>query len=286
MNTAQTMHVDNLPFRLPTRAQNSHKGDFGSVGIVGGAPGMVGAALLAGRAALFSGAGRVYVGAMDERLFVDFTCPELMTTAAESLPALPEPACLVAGPGMGVSNRARRLLESALTVTHALLLDADALNLIARDAELMAALQTRSANTLITPHPGEAARLLGMQTQAIQQAREEAIQRLVELTGTTVVLKGHASLIQCPGGVIWRNNTGNAGMAAPGMGDVLTGVIAALIAQGLSMEHAAMLGVLLHGQAGDEAAAAASAPAHSLAGLTASELLPFIRRGIARMQAG
>jgi len=285
MNTPQTINIDNLP-HLAARAQNSNKGDFGSVGILGGAPGMVGATLLAGRAALFSGAGRVYVGALDDRLLVDFTCPELMATSAESLPALPAPACLVVGPGMGISNRARRLLATALGVEHALLLDADALNLIARDTELMAALQTRSADTLITPHPGEAARLLGIETQTIQLAREDAIQHLVELTGATVVLKGHNSLIQHPGKAIWRNSTGNAGMAAPGMGDVLTGVIAALIAQGLTTEHAAVLGVWLHGQAGDEAASVAGTTGHSLAGLTASELILFIRRGIARMQTG
>lgn len=284
MQIIRGMTIDSLPNRLAARAQNSNKGDFGSVGILGGAAGMLGAVLLAGRAALYCGAGRVYVGALDERLIVDPACLELMLAPAESMPALPPPGCLIVGPGMGISNRARRLLESALQVEHTLLVDADALNLLARDAELMAALKTRAAPTLLTPHPGEAARLLGVDTQTIQGDREIAIRRLVEFTGATIVLKGHATLVQHPDAAIWRNSTGNPGMSAPGMGDVLTGVIAALVAQGLSAEHAAVVGVWLHGQAGDEAAAAASAPGHGLTGLTASEIIPFVRHGIARMQ--
>jgi hydroxyethylthiazole kinase-like uncharacterized protein yjeF len=281
-----TICPDSLPARLPARPPNSHKGDFGAVGVVGGAPGMVGAALLAGRAALYCGAGRVYIGALDDRLIVDPACPELMLAPAESMPALPPPGCMIIGPGLGVSNRARRLLEAALLLKHALLLDADALNLLARDSELMAILRARTAPTLLTPHPGEAARLLGQDTQAIQAARNSAIKSLVELTGATVILKGQASLVQHPGDAIWRNTTGNPGMAAPGMGDVLSGVIAALLAQGLSAQHAAVFGVWLHGQAGDEAAAAASQPGHGLTGLTAAEIIPFLRRGIARMQTG
>lgn len=274
--------LDILPALLPPRHPDSHKGDYGSVGIVGGAPGMTGAALLAARAALYCGAGRVYVGTLDERLAVDPLFPELMIVAAEALPALPRPACLIVGPGLGVSGVARRALASALRVDHALLLDADALNLIARDAELLAALQARASATVLTPHPAEAARLLGQETHSIQADRETAIRQLTELTHATVVLKGHATLVQTPGQEIWRNSTGNPGMAAPGMGDVLAGIIAALIAQGLSGEAAAGLGVWLHGQAGDDAVAAGLGPA----GLTASEVSRHARRVLTHLQSG
>lgn len=268
-----------LPAPLAPRAQDSHKGDFGSVGILGGAPGMVGAALLAGRAALYCGAGRVYVGILDDRLAVDPACPELMLLAAEDLPALPPPSCLIVGPGMGHSNRARRVLATALPLDQTLLLDADALNLLAGDAELLAMLQSRSAATLLTPHPGEAARLLGLETDDIQSDRSRALDRLVALTGASVALKGHATLVQHPGQELWCNSSGNPAMAAPGMGDVLTGIIAALIAQGMSVEQAAVAGVWLHGEAGDEAVTASK----GLICLTASEVIQSARRVLARI---
>jgi hydroxyethylthiazole kinase-like uncharacterized protein yjeF len=281
----QIISLDTVPISLAARTQASHKGDFGSVGVLGGAPGMAGAALLAGRAALHCGAGRVYLGTLDERLAVDPICPELMIVAAEALPALPHPACLVVGPGLGDSNLARRVLEAALRVEHALLLDADALNLIARDTALLATLQARTGITVLTPHPGEAARLLGVSTHDIQSDRESAIQNLCLLTGATVVLKGHATLVQHPGQEIWQNSTGNPGMAAPGMGDVLTGVIAALIAQGVSDKHtavaAAVLGVWVHGQAGDDAVATGLGPI----GLAASEVSSFARRVLKRFSS-
>jgi hydroxyethylthiazole kinase-like uncharacterized protein yjeF len=274
----RTISRETLPARLTPRALDSHKGDFGSVGILGGAPGMAGAILLAARAALYCGAGRVYVGALDERLTVDTVCPELMIVPAEALPALPHPACLIAGPGMGDSNGARRVLAQALKVEHALLLDADALNLIAGDGELLVLLQARSTATLLTPHPGEAARLLGVSNREIQSDRNAAIQRLVALTGATSILKGQATLVQHPGQPIWRNTSGNPAMATPGMGDVLTGIIAALIAQGMAIEHAAVLGVWLHGQAGDAALEASG----GCVALTASEVSQFARQFLAR----
>lgn len=280
----QTIRQATLPARLPPRSGDSHKGDYGAVGILGGAPGMAGAALLAGRAALHCGAGRVYVGTLDKRLAVDPLYPELMIVAAEAMPALPPPACLIAGPGMGNASSARRVLSKALQVEHALLLDADALNLIAGDAELLAMLQARTAGatsgvTLLTPHPGEAARLLGVENSEIQRDRSGAIQRLVELTGATVVLKGHATLVQHPGQPIWCNSSGNPAMAAPGMGDVLTGIIAALIAQGMGVEHAAVVGVWLHGQAGDEAQAVSGGQGV----LTASEVSQQARSVLAHL---
>lgn len=263
------IHPETLPARLPPRPTHSHKGDFGAVGVLGGAPGMAGAALLVGRAALLSGAGRVYVGLLDERVAWDPVAPELMLTTPDHALRPPTPACLVAGPGLGQSGAARGWLEQALESAYPLILDADALNLVARDKELTDVLIARSGPTLLTPHPGEAARLLNLSTEQVQHGRPAAIQALAERYRASVVLKGAASLVLTREGSLWRNTTGNPGMAAPGMGDVLCGIIAALAAQGLDLEQAALLGVWLHGAAGDRAAA----QGHGPVGLTASELI-------------
>lgn len=263
-----------LPFQLPPRPADCHKGNFGAVGVLGGAPGMGGAALLAARAALACGAGRVYVGLLDTRIALDPATPELMIGTPERMLALPGPACLVAGPGLGCSAAARDWLLGALAVEHALLLDADALNLVAGDGAMMDRVRARAAPTLITPHPGEAARLLGTSAAEIQADREGAAERLLALTGATVVLKGASTLVRFPQGPLWRNTTGNPGMAAPGMGDVLAGLIAALLAQGMAPEQAAMAGVWLHGAAGDAAVAAGYGPV----GLAASEVVSAARR--------
>lgn len=256
------------PTPLPRRHADCHKGDFGAVGILGGAVGMAGAAILAGRGALLCGAGRVYVGMLDGRVGFDPATPEMMVTSPEQVLRLPPPACLVAGPGMGASGGARQWLEQALGVEHALLLDADALNLISQDAGLRENVQRRHGPTLLTPHPGEAARLLGVATAAVQKDREGAVKRLADLYAATVILKGMGTLIHQAGGKVWHNITGNPGMAAPGMGDVLAGIIAALVAQGLDSEQAAVTGVWVHGTAGDHAAEAGRGPV----GLTASEV--------------
>ncbi|MCU0933171.1 MAG: NAD(P)H-hydrate dehydratase [Thiobacillaceae bacterium] len=253
---------------------DSHKGDFGAVGILGGAPGMAGAALLAGRAALACGAGRVYVGLLDARVAVDAGTPELMLAAPERLLTLPRPACLVAGPGLGLAAAARDWLRAALALEHAVLFDADALNLLAGDDALLALLRARAAPSLITPHPGEAARLLGETPAAVQAERPAALRRLQRLTGACVVLKGAQTLVGGAEDEVWRNETGNPGMAAPGMGDVLAGLIAALQAQGMSAFDAARTGVWLHGAAGDAAVQNGCGPV----GLAASELIPHARR--------
>lgn len=259
---------------LKPRPSDCHKGDFGNVGILGGDTGMTGAALLAGRAALWLGAGRVYCGLLDIRIAVDPVSPELMLTTPEQILALAEPACLVVGPGLGQSNSARDWLAAALATPHALLLDADALNLVAGNSRLTEAVRARTAPTLLTPHPGEAARLLGIGTSDIQGDRSTAVGELVARYRCGVVLKGAGSLIQFTEGEVWRNRNGNPGMAAPGMGDVLSGMIAALAAQGLSLERAAVAGVYLHGAAGDAAVSQGSGPI----GLTASEVALAARR--------
>lgn len=268
------IRLNTLPGRLQPRRTDCNKGDFGAVAVLGGAPGMLGAALLAARAALFCGAGRVYAGLLDARLGVDPLTPELMLTSADGLPPLPRPTCLVAGPGMGQGDAARALLEGVLDVEHTLLLDADALNLIAADAALRERARARVAPTVLTPHPGEAGRLLDSSSGEVQRERAACVARLSESLRAVVVLKGAGTLVQAPGGEIWRNGSGNPGLAAPGMGDTLAGIIAALIAQGMETEAAAVLGVWLHGAAADLAVEEGLGPR----GLTASELLPRARR--------
>lgn len=259
---------------LPPRPADCHKGDFGSVGILGGATGMVGAALLAARAALWLGAGHVYCALLDERVAVDGQAPELMLATPEWVLAMAAPGCLVVGPGLGLSTAARDWLEGALDTELPLILDADALNLVAGDADLARHLVRRTTPTLLTPHPGEAARLLASTNDAVQGDRPAAVRDLAHRYGTGVVLKGAGSLVLFPAGEIWRSTSGNPGMAAPGMGDVLAGMIASLVAQGLGLERAALLAVCLHGAAGDALAEAGDGPL----GMTAGELARVARR--------
>jgi hydroxyethylthiazole kinase-like uncharacterized protein yjeF len=268
------IRLNTLPARLRARPVDCNKGDFGAVAVIGGAPGMVGAALLAARAALLCGAGRVYAGVLDARIGLDPATPELMVSSPESLPPLPQPSCLVAGPGLGLSAAARAALLAVLSLDQALLLDADALNLIAADHALRERTRARTAPTVLTPHPGEAGRLLGVSGRDVQSDRLGSVLRLSEAFHAVTVLKGAATLVKAPEGEVWRNTSGNPGMAAPGMGDVLAGIIAALIAQGMTAEAAAVVAVWLHGAAADLAVEEGLGPR----GLTASELLPRARR--------
>jgi len=266
--TLREIDLDLARHWLPPRPKECHKGDFGNVGVIGGARGMAGAALLAGRAALWLGAGRVYLGLLDDRLGADFIAPELMLADPERALALSAPGCLVVGPGLGQSAAARGWLDAALDTPLPLLLDADALNLVAADATLAERVRARAAPTLLTPHPGEAGRLLSRSIAAVQADRAAALIDLVERYGAGVVLKGSGSLIGFPGRPVWRNRTGNPGRAAPGMGDVLAGMVAALAAQGVDPERAAVLGVYLHGSAGDKAMRDGGGPV----GITAGEV--------------
>lgn len=251
--------------RFPKRASDSHKGMFGKLLVIGGASGMTGAALLAARAALKIGAGCVHVGLLaEEAPTVDFVQPELMLHRAAS--AMPDADTIAIGCGMGNSPAAQRLLQDALSGDARLVIDADALNLLAAHRDLQNLLAARTGAALLTPHPAEAARLLCCTTTDIQKDRGASVQRLAETFACPVVLKGANSLCATRGG-IYANGTGNPGMSAPGMGDVLTGIVAALIAQGLGMDDALLLGVHLHGAAGDE-----MAKSGIRLGMTASEV--------------
>ncbi|MGA9993685.1 MAG: NAD(P)H-hydrate dehydratase [Thiobacillaceae bacterium] len=236
---------------LPPRPRDSHKGQFGWVGVVGGAPGTVGAALLAGRSALKSGAGRVTVGLLDERVTVDFTRPELMFAAPEKLVEDAQLSVMALGPGLGQGEHALALLKKALALPCPLVLDADGLNLLASHGEVKDTLVRRSLPTLLTPHPGEAARLLGCSVAEVQADRSAAARRIAESFRAWTVLKGAGSVIAQPDGSFSVNSSGCPAMAAAGMGDVLTGLIAGLIAQGLEPGPALEAGVYLHGAAGE-----------------------------------
>ena len=254
---------------LPPRALDSHKGNFGSVAIVGGDTGMVGAVLLAARAALFCGAGRVYAAFLaDDAPSVDSNHPEIMLHSAATLNNLAQLNCVVIGPGLGQSKAAIDLLEFCMAQSVTLLIDADALNLISQHAHLALILQQRQAPTVITPHPAEAARLLKLSVKDIQDNRQQNAQNLAYQFGVICVLKGAGTICADAEGDWFINTTGNPSLATGGTGDVLSGIIGALIAQGLSSIEAAKLGVYVHGAAADKLVADGIGPV----GLTASEV--------------
>lgn len=258
--------------QLVPRPRNSHKGLYGDAAILGGNAGMVGAALLAGRAALWLGTGRVYVGLLDPNgSAVDFAHPELMLRQASRLPE--RLSALAIGPGLGTEDASLAQLSSALAREIPLVLDADALNLIGRDPQLQAMLAARRAPSVLTPHPAEAGRLLGLTTAAVQADRLQAAIDIAARLHALVVLKGCGSIIATPDGRWFINGTGHPGMASAGMGDVLTGLVVGFLAQGWPAEAALIAGVHLHGAAADRLAREGIGPI----GLSASETIDAAR---------
>jgi len=254
---------------LPPRRRAAHKGDHGRVLLIGGGPGMPGAVRLAGEAALRAGAGLVTVATRPEHVAaVVAGRPEIICRGveapAEARPLMAAADIVAIGPGLGQSGWSRELLEGALASGKPLVVDADALNLLAQSP-------WRGADWVLTPHPGEAARLLGTDAAAIQADRLGSLRALADRFGGTVVLKGACSLVTGPTGEAWVCDAGNPGMAAAGMGDVLTGTIAGLAAQGLGLERAAVAGVWAHAAAGDLAAEGGQR------GLLASDLMEPLR---------
>jgi NAD(P)H-hydrate epimerase len=243
---------DYLNYALPVRHLNSHKGDFGHVGVVGGIQGMSGAARLCGEAALRAGAGLVSVATDPQHADVlNLARPELMVHAVENVDdlrsALKRATVLAAGPGIGQQAWSGNLLDFCLDSALPLVVDADGLNLLAGKSPLR-------RNWVLTPHPAEAARLLGCDTVEVQQDRVGSAQRLAREYDAIVVLKGCGTVIAAADGRYGICPLGNPGMATAGSGDVLTGVIAALLAQGLDAWDAALCGVVAHAAAGDLAA--------------------------------
>lgn len=255
---------------LPSRPRSAHKGRHGHVLVVGGDRGMAGAVRLAGEAALRVGAGLVTVATRPEHVpVIGKERPELMAVGVESpaelLPLLSRASVVALGPGLGQRGWGRGLYGAVLATDLPVVLDADGLNLLAAEPQAR-------GNWILTPHPGEAARLLGVTTNDIQANRFNTLRRLATRYAGVAVLKGAGSLIddatQAPLSLCDR---GNPGMATAGMGDVLTGVIAGLLAQSLGLRPAAEAGVLLHAMAGD-----AAAGAHPR-GLIAGDLMPYLR---------
>ncbi|RJQ47789.1 MAG: NAD(P)H-hydrate dehydratase [Gammaproteobacteria bacterium] len=242
---------ENLP-RLKLRARDSHKGDYGRVLVIGGDHGMAGAARLAAEAAARVGAGLVYVATRAAHAsYISAQRPELLCYGvenAEQLQPLLEKADVIAiGPGLGQSPWALELFNAALRTSLPLIVDADALTLLAQHP-------CARANWILTPHPGEAGRLLNCAGSVIQRDRYHAVRELQAKHGGVAVLKGAGTLIAAESAPVGVCTAGNPGMASAGMGDVLTGVMAGLSAQGMTLADAARLGVSLHAQAGDEAA--------------------------------
>src|SRR3989338_3142055 len=266
---------------FPKRPRDSHKDMFGPVAVIGGASGMIGAPLLAARAALKLGAGCVHVGLLaDNAPVVDPLQPELMLHRAHdilsSTPFALSPSkgnsVIAIGCGLGRGHAAQELLHDALNSNAALVLDADALNILAQRPDLCAMLLVRQAATVLTPHPGEAARLLACEIGKVQADRVAAVRQLAQKFACSVVLKGASSLCATRGGKLYVNRTGNPGMSSAGMGDVLTGMIAAFIAQGMTADDALLLAVHLHGAAGD-----ALAEQRATIGMTATEVTEWAR---------
>jgi hydroxyethylthiazole kinase-like uncharacterized protein yjeF len=286
MNSPSRLRSLELINRLK-RAPSEHKGDAGKVLLIGGAPGMAGALMLSGSAALHLGAGWTILEMLDP------TAAHAMPEQAELMVRLASfnaqeqlqataPDVIAIGPGLGFSQLARDWLIAALRYPKVpLVVDADALNLIADTPEYLELLQQRNqaspGMTVLTPHPGEAAHLLNISGAAVQENRLAALLDLVKLTNSIVVLKGQHTLIASPLHSAVQCEEGNPGMAVGGMGDVLTGTIAAIAAQGirhqLNLWEAGCIGVQLHASAADSLVAKQIGPI----GLTPSEVILEMR---------
>lgn len=278
---------------LPGRAADSHKGNYGSVLVVAGSAGMTGAACLAAEAAARTGAGLVTL-AVPEGLhqIVETKLTEVMTyplpqeksqsLSPEALPVimslLDKADVLALGPGLSTNPGTVRLVRELLgKISSPCVLDADGLNALAGHTDIF---KKAGAPLVLTPHPGEMARLTGLGTADIARDRLAGAEKYSSLWQSVLVLKGAPSLVAAPGGNVYVNSTGNPGMAAGGSGDVLTGIIAGLLAQGLSPERAAAAGVYLHGFAGDRAAAR-----KGMMGLLAGDILLALPEVLREMEA-
>jgi len=263
------LELELLLEELRPRPATAHKGMYGTVLVIGGDYGMAGAAAMAAEAALRCGAGLVKVATRPEHVSALVArAPEVMPLGVESgdelEPLLASADVLVVGPGLGQSPWSEYLLQAAVASGKPMVLDADGLNMLAGGK-----VKARDG-VIITPHPGEAGRLLSCSTAEVQADRFAAARALQQQTGAVVVLKGNGSLIAGDGQLL-LSDYGNPGMATGGMGDVLGGVIASLLAQGLEPVAASALGVCLHGAAGDIAAE------EGMRGLLATDLIPWLR---------
>jgi len=266
--------LDDLQSFLTPRSKSSHKGSYGHVLVVGGECGFAGAARLCAEAAARAGAGLTSLATHGNHAgYITMAVPEVMAHAAENpielMPLLEKANVVAIGPGLGQSNWGMSLFSKVLESELPLVVDADALNLLAQEPVF-------SDRWVLTPHPGEAARLLNSDTDTIQSDRIAATKEIQKKFGGITVLKGSGTVIADGNGKVSICSDGNPGMASGGMGDVLTGIIAGLIAQrtslGIDVADASRIGVCLHASAGDHAAADGER------GMLASDLMPWIRR--------
>ena len=271
-SNCELLDLDELLPSMPARPAHAHKGCYGHALVVGGNEGMAGAVVMAAEAAARCGTGlvsaatrRAHVSALVSRV------PEVMAHAVEHgnelLPLLQKPTAVAVGPGLGSDAWAEQMLWRVTDTEYPLVVDADALNLLARGQILPG---FRCDNWILTPHPGEAARLLDCSNAEVQADRFAAVREIQASYGGVVLLKGAGTLV-CGSEDIFFCPYGNPGMAGGGMGDVLSGVLVALLAQGLAPLQAACLGVCLHGMAADLAAQEGSV------GLLATDLIPQLR---------
>lgn len=265
-----------FPHVFKARAEDSHKGTFGTLAVVGGSAGMSGAPVLAASAAMYLGCGKVWAGFNQETLpfAVIAGFPEIMLDTADGLSKRQDINAWVVGCGLGTDKAAVGTLAGILAehTDKPVVLDADALNILSTDAETRN-LARGCKNLILTPHPAEAARLLGTTVAQVQADRTAAVRKIRAIFGATVVLKGHKTLVAAPDTEIYVNESGNAGLATAGSGDVLGGIIGSLLAQGVPVFEAACAGAWLHGAAADVIKESAGIAA----GLLAGEIAPAAR---------
>lgn len=265
-----SLALDAFKLLLSPRPRDAHKGFFGHVLIMGGNYGMAGAVRLAGEAALRVGAGLVSVVTQPEHMTaITSSCPEIMVHSFKNIkelkPLFTKANVIVMGPGLGQTRWSKLLFKKVLSLSQCKVIDADALNLLAHSPK-------KSEQWILTPHAGEAARLLKCNTKEIQADRINSVNQLQKRYGGVAVLKGAGSLV-CTDHSLSICKAGNPGMASGGMGDVLSGVIGGLLAQGFDLQQAAELGVCLHAHAGDLAAQQCGER-----GLIARDLMPYLHR--------
>ncbi|MBL7072684.1 MAG: NAD(P)H-hydrate dehydratase [Candidatus Omnitrophica bacterium] len=253
--------------KIPERSKSSHKGDYGRVFVIAASRGMTGAAFLSAEGAILTGSGLVTAGIPESlNCIMEIKLTEVMTlplpeTKNVSLSLKAKPQILefsekcdavAIGPGIGTNDETKKLVRELLEeIEKPIVLDADGINAIEGNLEII---QNRKGKTVITPHPGEMARLTGKSVNEVQAKRKDIAKSVAELTGAIVCLKGHGTVVTGPSGQVYVNETGNSGMATGGTGDVLTGMITSFIGQKVDAQSAAVTAVYLHGLAGDIAA--------------------------------
>lgn len=249
---------------FPKRIANSHKGSYGRVGVIAGSMGMTGAAFLVCESALRTGSGLVYSiipKSLDTIMSIKLTEAIIKPiddrgtgyfikeSINEILKEIENIDSIALGPGFGIDGGRIEVVSEIIRNTNSpMVVDADGINCISKNINI---LKEKKGPIIITPHPGEMGRLLNLQIKEVEEKREYYAKYISEKYNIITVLKGHKTIVSCPEGEIYINNTGNPGMATAGSGDVLTGIIASLLGQGLDPFNAARLGVYLHGLAGD-----------------------------------